>query len=67
MNEFSKNISRSKNVSYNLFKLSIKNLSKKYPNLKLIIISERSAIKEFKKFNIKKKIYFLQIDFQRIS
>ncbi len=55
MNEFSKNISRSRNISYNLFKLSIENLSKKYPNLKLIIISERSAIKEFKKFNIKKK------------
>ena len=33
------------NISYNLFKLSIEKLSKKFPNLKLIIISERSAIK----------------------
>lgn len=54
MNEFSKNISTSRNISYNLFKLSIEILSKKFPNLKLIIISERSAIKEFKKFLIKK-------------
>ena len=55
MNEFSKNISTSRNISYNLFKLSIEKLSKKFPNLKLIIISERSAIKEFKKFKIKNK------------
>jgi len=64
-NEFSKRISTSRNISYNLFKLSIEKLSKKYPNLKLIIISERSAIKEFKKFYIKNSNLFFADSFSK--
>ncbi len=54
INQYSKNISTARNINYELFKTSVEKLSKKFPRMKMIIISDRSSIKVFKKFKINK-------------